>query len=154
MNPEYGSCEPHFTILMAEDDPDDQFLMDQALKDIQYTGQLRFVQDGEDLMDYLHHRGRYAEPMHSPRPSLIFLDLNMPKKDGRQALREIKSTADLHTIPVIVWTTSGLEEDRTQSVHTGADAYVTKPIGYTALVRTVGDIMGTYCRGKSGSAKR
>jgi CheY-like chemotaxis protein len=109
MNREADDPKEFFTVLMAEDDPDDRFLMEQAFKDLRSKGELRFVEDGEELMDYLLHRGRYADPKQSPRPSLILLDLNMPRKDGRQALAEIKATSGLDKIPIVVWTTSDLE---------------------------------------------
>ena len=101
-----------FTVLMAEDDPDDRFLMEQAFMEIGNHADLRFVEDGEELMDYLLRSDRYTDPEFSPRPALIFLDLNMPKKDGRQALLEIKANPDLQRIPVVIWTTSDELEDK------------------------------------------
>ncbi len=141
MNRQLEGCEESFTVLMAEDDPDDRFLMAQAFKELRSKGDLRFVEDGEELMDYLLRRGNYADPGHSPQPSLVLLDLNMHKKDGRQALLEIKGAPDLQKIPVVVWTTSDLEEDRRKCQEAGASAYVTKPTGYSELVDTVRELL-------------
>jgi len=126
-----------FTLLMADDDPDDRFLMEQVCRDHINCGKLRFVEDGEELMHYLRRRGKYANPKSSPRPTLILLDLNMPRKDGRQALMEIKSDPDLQSIPVTIWTTSDEKEDKVQCLKAGADEYVTKPPGYTELMNSI-----------------
>jgi CheY-like chemotaxis protein len=133
-----------FTVLMAEDDPDDRFLLEQAFLELQSRGDLRFVEDGEELIDYLVRSGKYTDPSLSPRPSLILLDLNMPKKDGRQALVEIKSDPGLQNIPVVVWTTSNEIEDKTQCEQAGASSFVTKPIAYAELVRTVKKLVAKY----------
>jgi CheY-like chemotaxis protein len=114
-----------FTLLMADDDPDDRFLTQEACRELMNCGDLRFVEDGEELMRYLLRQGRYADPTVSPRPKLILLDLNMPKKDGRRALAEIKTDPDLRRIPVVVWTTSEEKEDRIQCLKAGADDYIT-----------------------------
>src|SRR5215203_4183751 len=94
------------TILMADDDPDDRQLTKEAFEEARLANDLRFVEDGEELMDYLCRRGNYADPACSPRPSLLLLDLNMPKKDGREALKEIKADPQLRQIRVVVLTTS------------------------------------------------
>jgi CheY-like chemotaxis protein len=133
-----------FTVLMAEDDPDDRFLMEQAFRDIKSAGDLRFVEDGEELVNYLVRSGRYADPTVSPRPSLILLDLNMPKKDGRQALVEIKRDPGLQTIPVVVWTTSNEIEDKTECEQSGASSFVTKPVAYAELVEAVKQLVAQY----------
>jgi len=99
------------TILVAEDDEDDRLLMQEALEENRLANDLHFVEDGEFLMDYLLHRGEYSDPQTAPRPSLILLDLNMPRKDGREALQEIKANPDLRQIPIVVLTTSKAEED-------------------------------------------
>src|SRR5437899_701916 len=99
------------TILLADDDPDDRLLTRQALEENRLANDLRCVEDGEELIDYLWRRGKYTEPVESPRPGLILLDLNMPKKDGREALKEIKSCPGLRHIPVVILTTSQAEED-------------------------------------------
>ena len=119
------------TILLAEDDPDDRMLVQDAVSEGRLVNELRCVEDGEDLMDYLHQRGRHAD---APRPGLILLDLNMPKKDGREALREIKADPSLRQIPVVVLTTSKAEEDVFRSYDLGANSFVTKPVTFQSLV--------------------
>jgi len=139
------SIENHpnsLTILMAEDDPDDSFLLAETLKSLGCEGKLRLVKDGVELMDYLNRRGRFADPELSPLPSLLLLDLNMPRKDGRQALREIKADPSLGKIRVIIWTTSDLQEDRVLCKEAGADGYVTKPNSYEGLM----DEVKSLCR--------
>jgi CheY-like chemotaxis protein len=125
---------------MAEDDPDDRLLLEQAFKDVHLPVELRFVEDGEDLMSYLHRRSHYSDPARFPLPTIILLDLNMPRKDGRQALEEIKADPDLQKIPVIVWTTSDLDEDIQRCREAGADTYITKPMSYSGLLETVEDL--------------
>jgi CheY-like chemotaxis protein len=122
------------TILMADDDADDRLLTRDAMRDARVANDLWFVQDGEELMDYLFRRGCYAEPSSAPRPGLILLDLNMPKKDGREALREIKGDPDLRRIPVVVLTTSKAEEDVYRSYDLGASSFITKPVTFEGLV--------------------
>lgn len=121
-------------ILMAEDDPDDRFLNEMALKEAHLTNEIRFVEDGEQLIDYLLQRGEYADPASSPRPGLILLDLNLPRKSGRQALAEIKADPNLRAIPIIVLTTSKAEEDILRTYELGVSGYVTKPVSLSALV--------------------
>ena len=125
------------TILMAEDDVDDSFLLAETLKNLGCEGKLRLVQDGVELMAYLKRRGKYADPELSPLPSLLLLDLNMPRKDGRQALREIKADPSLRKIRVVIWTTSDLQEDRVLCHEAGADDYVTKPNSFEELMEEV-----------------
>ena len=129
-----------FRILMAEDDSDDRLLLEQAFKDIQFPVDLLFVEDGDDLMRYLHSQGNYSDSITFPRPTIILLDLNMPRKDGRQALMEIKTDPDLRQIPVIVWTTSDLDEDIKRCHEAGANTYITKPRSYKGLLETVEDL--------------
>jgi two-component system, response regulator len=133
-----------FTVLMAEDDPDDRFLIEQAFLELESRGDLRFVEDGEELINYLFRSGKYADPSLSPRPSLILLDLNMPKKDGREVLTEIKKDPELQKIPVVVWTTSNEIEDKIACRKAGASKYVTKPIDYAGLVDAVKDLVAQY----------
>jgi CheY-like chemotaxis protein len=121
-------------ILMADDDPDDRMLTKEALQESRLANDLRFVFDGEELMDYLMHRGAYSDPNSAPRPGLILLDLNMPRKDGRQALREIKSSPRLRQIPVLVLTTSKAEEDIFNTYDLGVNSYITKPVTLEGLV--------------------
>src|SRR4051794_1239247 len=103
------------TILMADDDPDDRELTREAFVESRLANDLRFVQDGEELLDYLYRRGKYADPATSPWPSVILLDLNMPKKDGREALREIRAEPRFRGIRVVVMTTSKAEQDVVRS---------------------------------------
>lgn len=130
-------------ILMAEDDPDDRFLSEEALKEARVINELHVVEDGEELMDYLFRRGRFESPASSPRPGLILLDLNLPKKDGREALKEIKSSPSLRRIPVVVLTTSRAEEDILRTYDLGVSGYITKPISLTALVNVM-KVLGDY----------
>ncbi len=125
------------SILMAEDDPEDVMLVRDALAEARLSNDLRCVSDGEELMDYLKRRGKYADPQTAPRPGIILLDLNMPKKDGRETLREIKNDPALRAIPVIVLTTSHAEEDIIRSYGTGANSYITKPVTFDKLVEIV-----------------
>jgi CheY-like chemotaxis protein len=118
------------TILMADDDEDDRELARQAMERGRPSSELRFVEDGEELLDYLLRRGRYADPKSAPRPALILLDLNMPRLDGREALRALKSHAALKHIPVIVLTTSKAEEDILRSYDLGANCYIPKPVTF------------------------
>lgn len=124
-------------ILMADDDDDDRLLARDALIESQVGGQLRFVENGEELMDYLWRRGRFQETTASPRPGLILLDLNMPLKDGREALREIKSDPDLRRIPVVVLTTSKADTDIGAIYELGANSFITKPFQFDAFVRVM-----------------
>ena len=125
------------TILLADDDADDRMLARDALAESRLANEMRFVEDGEDLMDYLYRRGRHADPQDSPRPGLILLDLNMPRKDGREALREIKSDPSLRTIPVVVLTTSQAEEDIYRTYNLGVNSFITKPVTFEGLVRVM-----------------
>jgi CheY-like chemotaxis protein len=123
------------TILLADDDEDDRELTRDALEDAHLANDLRCVVDGQDLMDYLRHRGRYADPdVDAPRPGIILLDLNMPKKDGREALAEIKEDPKLRRIPVVVLTTSKDEEDILRSYDLGVSSFITKPVTFVGLV--------------------
>jgi len=130
-------------ILMADDDADDRLLTQQALGESRVINDLRFVEDGEELMEYLFHRGKYANGDLAPRPGLILLDLNMPKKDGREALREIKADPNLRRIPVVVMTTSKTEEDIFRSYDLGASSFITKPVTFAGLVELM-RTMGQY----------
>ena len=131
-----GTCRT-ITILMADDDPDDCLLVSRAFKTSKLCNDLRFVEDGEELMDYLYQRGKYEKQGRAPRPGLILLDLNMPRKDGREALKEIKEDAGLREIPIVVLTTSKEEEDVLKSYGLGANSYITKPVTFEGLVDVV-----------------
>ena len=124
-------------ILMADDDADDRLLAEKALHEYRLKNGIRFVEDGVELMDYLYHRGKYAAPASSPRPGLILLDLNMPRKDGREALAEIKADPDLHRIPVVVMTTSQAEEDIVRAYDLGVNSYITKPVSFQGLAEVM-----------------
>jgi len=125
------------TILMADDDLDDFMLIKEAFTENNLETDLRFVEDGEALMDYLQRRSGYAECGVSPRPCLILLDLNMPGKDGREALKEIKSDPDLRRIPIVVLTTSDDDKDVLLSYDLGANSFITKPVMFADLVEVV-----------------
>lgn len=131
------------TILMADDDEDDRLLTQDAFKEYRVCNDLRFVEDGEELMEYLHGKGKFSDPQSSPRPGLILLDLNMPRKDGREALEEIKSDPNLRSIPVVVLTTSKAEEDIVRSYDLGVNSFITKPVTFEGLVEVVKTI-GKY----------
>jgi CheY-like chemotaxis protein len=128
---------------MADDDADDCLLVREALAESGRVCELRVVRDGEELSDYLHCRGDYAPPHVAPRPDLILLDLKMPKKDGREALRELKADADLRQIPVVVLTTSTDQEDIKYAYRMGVNSYVTKPVTFRALIELM-DTLGKY----------
>lgn len=121
-------------ILMAEDDSDDRLLAEDALAESGLGTEVRFVEDGVQLIDYLRRKNQYTAAGSCPRPGLIILDLNMPKKDGREALREIKADAELRKIPVVVLTTSKADLDIARIYELGANSYITKPIAFDALV--------------------
>ena len=131
------------TILMADDDPDDRQMTRDAFRDAHLANDLRFVEDGVELLDYLFRRGKYSDPASSPRPGIILLDLNMPRKDGREALQELKSDPRFRSIRVIVLTTSKAEEDIARSYHLSAASYITKPVTFEALVEVV-RMLGKY----------
>ena len=114
-----------------------------ALEASRVVNDLRFVEDGEELLDYLYHRNQYTDPLSSPTPGLILLDLNMPRKDGREALREIKADPELRRIPVVVLTTSKAEEDIYRTYDLGANSFITKPVSFDGLVSVMRDI-GRY----------
>ena len=125
------------TILMADDDPDDRMLTQDALKEARLANDIHFVEDGEELLQYLRHQGVYSDASKAPRPGIILLDLNMPKKDGREALKEIKSDPNLRRIPVVIMTTSKADQDVLKSYDLGANSYVTKPVTFDELVEVV-----------------
>ena len=122
------------TILMADDDADDRRLTRDALEESRLANDLRFVENGEELLDYLRNKGKFSDPETSPRPGLILLDLNMPRKDGRTALKEMKADPDLRQIPVTVLTTSKADEDIFRSYDLGVNSYIVKPVTFEALV--------------------
>ncbi|HAU90842.1 MAG: response regulator [Pseudomonadota bacterium] len=122
------------TILMADDDEDDRLLALDALKEGRVLNNLHCVEDGVELLEYLRREGKFADPATSPRPSLILLDLNMPRMDGREALQHIKADPNLRSIPVVILTTSKEEEDMIRGYDLGAASYITKPVNFEGLV--------------------
>ncbi len=125
------------TILMADDDPDDRQMTKEAFEKAHLANDLRFVEDGVELLDYMFRRGKYADAATSPRPSIILLDLNMPRKDGREALKELRADPLFRGIRVIILTTSKAEEDIIRSYDLSAASFITKPVTFDALVDVV-----------------
>lgn len=128
------SRDSRITIVMADDDADDRLMAREALREARLTNDIYFVEDGQELMDFLKRRGRYAAPAESPRPGLILLDLNMPRKDGRETLKEIKADPALRQIPVVVLTTSKAEDDICRTYELGVNSFITKPVTFEGLV--------------------
>ena len=129
-------------ILMADDDPDDRMLAKEALSENRLANEIRFVEDGEQLVDYLKQQGKYNAE-NAPKPGLVLLDLNMPKMDGREALKIIKSDSNLRKRPVIVLTTSKAEADILKSYELGVNSFITKPVTFDELVEVTRQI-GRY----------
>lgn len=125
------------TILMADDDADDRTMTKEAFEEARLANDLRFVEDGQELLDYLNRRGKYADPASSPVPGLILLDLNMPRKDGREALQEIKADPRFRSIRIVIMTTSKAEADIVRSYNLSAASYIAKPVTFEALVDVV-----------------
>ncbi len=132
---------PAFVVLMADDDEDDCLLVESAFQDMGIAHVLRFVEDGQELLDYLYNEGDFADPEKSPRPDLILLDLNMPRIDGREALARIKSDPQLKDIPVLILTTSKEECDITLSKLAGASSFLAKPEAFEDLI----DMLSKFC---------
>jgi two-component system, response regulator len=130
-------------ILVADDDQDDRQMIKEAMHESRLLNKIHFVNDGEELMDYLKQNGKYEDQAKYPIPGLILLDLNMPKKDGREALKEIKNDPRLRQIPVIVLTTSKAEEDIYRTYNLGVNSYVTKPVLFDSLVKIMVEL-GRY----------
>jgi two-component system response regulator len=128
---------------MADDDADDREMTREAFEDSRLVNDLRFVEDGVELLDYLYRRGKFTDPETSPRPGLILLDLNMPKKDGREALAEIKSDPKFKNIRIVVMTTSKAEEDISRVYDLSAASYITKPVTFSGLVEVI-QTLGRY----------
>ncbi|PJZ59238.1 response regulator [Leptospira barantonii] len=124
-------------ILVAEDDPDDRLLMRDGFRENNLINPLHFVKDGEELFEFLQNKGEYSDILKYPRPGIILLDLNMPRMDGREALKTIKSIPDLKKIPVIVLTTSREEEDMLQTYDLGANSFIRKPVEFSAFMETI-----------------
>lgn len=131
------------TIVLADDDEDDRLMAQDALDEARLANVLHCVEDGEELLDYLHRRGRYTSLSKDPLPGLILLDLNMPKKDGREALKEIKASPVLRRIPIVVMTTSKAEEDIYRTYDLGISSFIIKPVAFEALVEIM-KTLGKY----------
>ena len=127
-------------ILMADDDPDDRLLIEDALEENRLANDLHFVEDGEQLMAYLHRHDGYSHLATAPLPGLILLDLNMPKKDGREALAEIKADPKLRCIPIVILTTSKTEEDICRAYKLNCNCYITKPVDLKQFVEVIRSI--------------
>jgi CheY-like chemotaxis protein len=124
------------TVLLADDDPDDQLLVREAIGEVSVPVDLRVVADGLELLDYLRRRGKYVKT-DAPKPHIILLDLNMPRMSGHEALAEIKQDPKLQTIPVVVLTTSSRDEDVIRTYELGANSFITKPSSFPALVEVM-----------------
>ncbi|MGH7237521.1 MAG: response regulator [Candidatus Saccharimonadales bacterium] len=131
------------TILMADDDDDDFVLTKKALAKSKLLNDLHRVRDGEELMRYLHQTGKYSNKKTWQRPIIILLDLNMPRKDGREVLKEIKSDKNLKDIPVVIFTTSKAEEDIFRAYQLGVNSFITKPVTFDGIVQVV-KALGNY----------
>src|SRR5208337_4925254 len=136
-----GKQNPSFIVLMADDDEDDCVLVGAALKESGIVHDLRFVGDGRELLDYLYNEGDFANPEKYPRPSLILLDLNMPRIDGREALAKIKSDPQLKNIPILIFTTSKEERDVSLSRQAGVSSFLSKPEAFPDLI----DMLSKFC---------
>jgi len=130
-------------ILLADDDAEDREMTRKALDTNRLANEFYAVGDGEELLDFLHHRGAYAPPALSPTPGLILLDLNMPKMDGREALAAIKADPTLRRIPVVVMTTSQAEQDISKTYDLGSNSFISKPITLAGLIE-VTKVLGQY----------
>lgn len=138
-------------VLMADDDEDDCLLAREALRESSATFEMHFVKDGVQLLQYLRREGDYHDPVVAPKPNLILLDLNMPRKDGREALSELKASRDFKQIPVVIFTTSNTPEDVERSVRFGAVFYQTKPVTFDAMVKFLEQLTG-YCLAHNASS--
>ena len=131
------SSQSPVLILIAEDDVGDQILIQEALQASRISKEIRIVGDGEELLEYLHHSGRYPSPGQAPRPDLILLDLNMPRLGGKEALARLKSHSGLKTIPVVAFTTSDRHEDVSDCYSAGVNSYVQKPTDFDQFQSTL-----------------
>ena len=131
------------TILMADDDPEDSQLTKEAFEENRLSNDLRFVENGEEMLDYLNRRGKFIDPKTSPRPGLILLDLNMPRMDGREALREMKADPRFKSIRVVVMTTSQADVDIAHTYNLSASSYITKPVTFERLLEVI-RVLGQY----------
>jgi CheY-like chemotaxis protein len=127
-------------ILLVEDNPDHVLIIKRALELNNVLNEVRVVEDGQEALDYLYRRGRYADPEAAPRPGLILLDIKLPKVDGFEVLKQIKSDPMLKMIPIIMLTSSEQEADVVRSYLNGANSYIVKPIRFTEFVEKVREV--------------
>jgi CheY-like chemotaxis protein len=137
-----STVHPALTILLADDDEEDRMMTIDALRARRVANEIRCVADGQELIDYLFRRGAYVDS-EEPLPGLILLDLNMPKKDGREALAEMKTDARMRSIPVVVLTTSRAEEDIVRTYDLGVNSFISKPVTFNGLVQAM-DVFSRY----------
>lgn len=128
------------TILLVEDNPDHAELVMRNMEDFHVANRIVHVGDGEAALDYLHGRGNYTDRKHFPLPHLMLLDLRLPKVDGLEVLKEVKSNADLRTIPVVILTTSDAERDMAKAYEYHANSYVTKPVSFEEFSKLLKDL--------------
>jgi CheY-like chemotaxis protein len=138
-----STINPALTILLADDDEEDRIMTIEALRERRVANEIRCVADGQELVDYLFRRGEYTDARNAPMPGLILLDLNMPRKDGREALSEMKTEPTLRSIPVVVLTTSRAEEDIVRTYDLGVNSFISKPVTFNGLVDAM-DIFSRY----------
>lgn len=124
-------------ILLVEDSPEDYEATIRAFNKAGMKNMFKHCEDGDEALDYLNRRGKYANPEDSPRPSLILLDLNLPGTDGREVLEEIKANPNLRSIPVVVLTTSSDEKDIDMCYASGANSYIQKPVGLDNFMNAI-----------------
>jgi len=130
-------------IMIAENDEDDRALVRFAFAECKLLNTVHFVEDGEQLLDYLYHRGAYQDTVHLPRPDLILLDLGMPRVNGHEALKEIKSDPTLRSIPVVIFTTSKSTRDINSTYNMGANSFIIKPVTYDGLIQVM-NVLAEY----------
>ena len=135
------SIDETFTVLIADDDYEDRMLIRDAFSENRFRSDLRFVEDGEEVTNYLLRRDDYENPIDSPRPSLLILDLNMPKKDGCETLSFLRGHPEFRSIPVVVFTTSNAGEEVDRAYSLGANSFLTKPVSYTELCNMVNQLV-------------
>ena len=146
-----NTSQSRFSILLANDDPDDRLLLQAAIEENGFHNPLVFLENGKDLMDYLFFKGRHTTTERLTLPGLILLDLNMPIMDGRDVLRQIKAMPDFRHIPVIILTTSSSKLDAQICYELGANSYITKPTSFEALVQTIKTLYEYWFIGLYGS---
>jgi len=137
-------------ILIAEDDADDRFLLRSAFEENGYQDRLEFVENGVEMIEYLHKLSAAGSEAQMPR--FILLDLNMPKKDGREVLKEIKQNDNLHKIPIIIFSTTNNEQEMRRCYELGANSYITKPNSFESLIKTVAALRSYWVQTTAANA--